>query len=296
MNRFFAFEHEGQRGLGVERRGVLHDITRGAVRDFGKRDLLEFLATDELDALIASIDDQTLLIEEIPGAFNWLPPIPRPGKVLAMVQNYRKHAAEFGNTPPQAPVWFSKVSTSLAGHGQPIVVPEWVDGRVDHEVELGAIIGQCVKNIDSPSGRDCIAGYTIVNDISARRIQKEDRENRHPWLRSKNLDSFTPMGPYFVPARYVADPQRLSIRCRVNDEVRQDATTADMIHDLGAIVAEMSRWMTLEPGDVIATGTPEGVGNLAGGDVCECEIEGLGRLRNPVQRAPRKQTGRLARQ
>lgn len=287
MMRFFAFEHNGAQHLGIERKGVQHDITRGAVRDFGKRELIELLQADELDALIAAIDEQALLLEEMPGGFTWLPPLPRPGKILAMVQNYRKHAAEFGNTAPPKPVWFGKISSSLTGNEQPIRVPEWVDGRVDHEVELGVVIGWTVREIAVESALDCVAGYTIVNDISARRIQGQDRENKHPWLRSKNFDTFTPMGPYFVPARYVPDPQKLRISCRVNDETRQEATTAEMVHSVAAIVAEMSRWMTLEPGDVIATGTPEGVYNLAGGDVCECEIEGLGVLRNPVQRAPR---------
>jgi 2-keto-4-pentenoate hydratase/2-oxohepta-3-ene-1,7-dioic acid hydratase in catechol pathway len=288
MIRFFAFDYNGEQRLGIERKGVLHDITRGAVRDFGKRELFELLQADELDSLIAAIDEQSLLIEEMPGGFTWLPPLPRPGKILAMVQNYRKHAAEFGNTPPPQPVWFGKLSSSLTGHEQPIRVPEWVDGRVDHEVELGVVIGLTVREIAVDSALDCVAGYTIINDISARRIQGQDRENKHPWLRSKNFDTFTPMGPFFVPARYVPDPQKLRISCRVNDETRQDATTADMVHSVAAIIAEMSRWMTLEPGDVIATGTPEGVYNLVGGDVCECEIENLGVLRNPVQRAPRK--------
>lgn len=286
MMRFFAWDRDGELGLGLERAGVLHDITRGAVRDFGQADLLGFLRDDELDALIAAIDEQSLLLEEMPGSFAWLPPIPRPGKVLAMVQNFRKHAAEFGNTAPPAPVWFSKLNSSLQGHLGEIVVPDWVDGRVDHEVELGAVIGLRVKEL-AGGGVDAVAGYTILNDVSARRVQKDDRENKHPWLRSKNMDTFTPMGPYFVPARYVPDPQNLRIACRVNGEPRQDASTADMIHSVDKIVIEMSRWMTLEPGDVIATGTPEGVNNLAGGDACECEIEGLGVLRNQVRRAPR---------
>ena len=286
--RFFAFDRDGERQLGVERGGVQHDVTRGAVRDFGKREILEFICADELDALIAAIGQETLLLEDIPATIHWLPPIPRPGKILAMVQNYRKHAAEFGNTAPAAPVWFSKLTSSLAGHKRPIMVPGWVDGRVDHEVELGVVIGRRVKELTT-GALGCVAGYTIINDVSARRVQKDDRENKHPWLRSKNFDTFTPMGPYFVPARYVPDPQNLRIVCRVNGEARQDATTADMIHNIESMIIEMSRWMTLEPGDVIASGTPEGVGNLADGDVCECEIEGLGVLRNPVERAARKQ-------
>jgi len=282
--RFFAFELEGDTRLGVERAGVQHDITRGAVRDFGKRMIADLLQADELDSLIGSIEEEKLLVEEMPAHFTWLPPIPRPGKILAMVQNYRKHAAEFGNTPPQAPVWFGKLSSSLTGHLSDIRIPAWVDGRVDHEVELAAVIGMAVKEIASEGALGAVAGYCVANDMSARRIQKDDRENKHPWRRCKNFDTFTPMGPYFVPARYVPDPQALRISCRVNGEVRQDATTADMVHSVSYIVAEMSRWMTLEPGDVICTGTPEGVYNLRDGDVCECEIEGLGLLRNPVKR------------
>ncbi|MBZ0135973.1 MAG: fumarylacetoacetate hydrolase family protein [Planctomycetes bacterium] len=220
----------------------------------------------------------------MPTVFTWLSPIPRPGKILAMVQNYRKHAAEFGNEAPPKPVWFGKLASSLTGHETAIKVPSWVDGRVDHEVELGAVIGTYAKEVPEDSALECVAGYTIVNDMSARRIQKDDRENKHPWLRCKNFDTFTPMGPYFVPARYIPDPQALRITCRVNGEARQDATTADMVHPVRKVISEMSRWMTLQPGDVIATGTPEGVYNLRDGDVCECEIEHLGTLRNPVER------------
>lgn len=290
MMRFFAFTTGGEPMLGVERKGVRHDITRGAVRDFGKRELIDFLREDQLDSLIAAIDAQELLLEKIPRAFTWLPPIPRPGKIVAMIQNYKKHAEEFGNTPPPRPTWFSKLNTSLTGHETPVRVPSWVDGRVDHEVELGVIIGETAKELVEDTALDVVAGYTIINDISARRIQGQDRENKHPWLRSKSFDTFTPMGPYFVPARYVNDPQDLNIACRVNGEMRQDGNTRDMIHPVGAIIAEMSRWMTLEPGDVVATGTPEGVYNLRGGDVCECEISGLGTLRNEVERAPRNET------
>jgi 2-keto-4-pentenoate hydratase/2-oxohepta-3-ene-1,7-dioic acid hydratase in catechol pathway len=290
MIRFFAFEYNDELRLGVERGDVLHDITRSTVQDYGKRSLLELLQADELDSVIAALEDQTLLPEEMPGPgrWQWLPPIPRPGKILAMVQNYRKHAAEFGNQAPAAPVWFSKLSSSLTGHETDIVVPDFVEGRVDHEVELAAVIGATLRGISAESALDCVAGYTIVNDMSARRIQGQDRENKHPWLRSKSFDTFTPMGPYFVPARYVPDPQALYIRCRVDDETRQNASTADMVHPVKVVVSEMSRWMTLEPGDVIATGTPEGVGNVAGGQTVECEIEHLGVLRNKVRRKPRE--------
>ena len=284
MIRFFAFELDGDVRLGVERDGIQHDITRGAVRDFNQRLLLELIRDDHLDDLIRSIEEESLLLEQMPAAFRWLAPITRPGKILAMVQNYRKHAAEFGNTPPPAPVWFGKISSSLTGHDTDIRIPSWVDGRVDHEVELAIVMGAHAQSVPEDAALSLVAGYTIANDMSARRIQKDDRENKHPWLRCKNFDTFTPMGPYFVPARFVSDPQALRISCRVNGETRQDATTADMVHPVKKIIAEMSRWMTLEPGDVICTGTPEGVYNLRDGDVCECEIAELGVLRNPVKR------------
>lgn len=288
MIRFYAFTTDGDPRLGAEVAGQSHDITRGCVRDFGWRTLIDFLRQDRLDDLIAAVDSQELLLEEMPASFDWLPPVPRPGKIVAMIQNYRKHAAEFGNVAPPEPTWFAKLTTSLTGNEQVVQVPDWIDGRVDHEVELAVVIGRTVKDIEEDSALDAVAGYTILNDVSARRIQKQDRENKHPWLRCKNFDSFTPMGPYCVPSSYVDDPQNLRISCRVNDETRQDANTTDMIHSVRKTIAEMSRWMTLEPGDVLATGTPEGVYNLRGGDVCECEIENLGVLRNHVQRAPEK--------
>ncbi len=284
MIRLFAFDRIGERRLGIEQDNQLHDITHGAQQKFGTAVLEQLVQTGHLDELLDNV--QSIGRTIMPRVFNWLPPLVRPGKIVAMVQNYRKHAAEFGNVAPPEPVWFGKLSSSLAGNSQPIVIPSWVDGRVDHEVELGVVIGKRAKEVSEAEAISHIAGYTVINDVSARRIQKEDREKTHPWLRCKNFDTFTPMGPYFVPARFIPDPQNLRIACRVNGETRQDATTADMIHPVAKQIAVMSRWMTLEPGDVIATGTPEGVNNLRDGDECECEIESIGILRNPVSRKP----------
>lgn len=284
MIRLFAFDRIGERRLGLEIDDACHDITHGAQQKFGTALLEQLVEAGRLDELLDNAQSIERMI--MPRIFNWLPPLVRPGKIVAMVQNYRKHAAEFGNVAPPEPVWFGKLSSSLAGNNQPIVIPSWVDGRVDHEVELGVVIGKRAKEVSEADAMGHIAGYTVINDVSARRIQKEDRERTHPWLRCKNFDTFTPMGPFFVPARFVPDPQNLRIVCRVNGESRQDATTADMIHPIAKQIAVMSRWMTLEPGDVIATGTPEGVNNLRDGDECECEILGIGLLRNPVSRKP----------
>lgn len=284
MIRLFAFERIGERRLGIEIDGAWHDISHAAIERFGTVALETIAQADRLTEL--TIAAAELARQPMPRVFNWLPPLVRPGKIVAMVQNYRKHAAEFGNVAPPEPVWFGKLSSSLAGNNQPIVIPSWVDGRVDHEVELGVVIGKRAKEVSEAEAISHVAGYTVINDVSARRIQKEDREKTHPWLRCKNFDTFTPMGPYFVPARFVPDPQNLRIACRVNGETRQDANTSDMIHPVAKQIAVMSRWMTLEPGDVIATGTPEGVNNLRDGDECECEIESIGILRNPVSRKP----------
>lgn len=281
MIRLFQFEG----GLGVERAGVHHDISGATAHVFGKHDLAALIAADQLDAMLSAIQDGELELEEMPEHWRFLPPVPRPGKIIAMVQNYRKHAAEFGNTAPPEPTWFAKLPSSLCGHESEVVIPSWLEGRVDHEVELAVIVGMRVKDVPLASALDCIAGYSVLNDVSARRVQKQDRENQHPWTRCKNLDTFTPMGPYFVPARFISDPNELRISCRVNGEPRQNSSTAEMIHPVAKQISVMSKWMTLEPGDVIATGTPEGVGALNDGDVCECEIENIGKLRNRVKRS-----------
>lgn len=288
MIRLFQFVGSERTGLGIERAGVHQDLSSGCERVFRTCDLRELLARDLLDELFVQIEEDGIQPADMHDHWRFLPPILRPGKVIAMVQNYARHAAEFGNAAPPEPTWFAKLPSSLCGHESEIVIPSWLEGRVDHEVELAVIIGERVKDLPEESALDIVAGYSVLNDVSARRVQKQDRENKHPWTRSKNLDTFTPMGPYFVPASQVRDPQALRVRCRVGDEVRQNASTADMIHTVAKQISVMSRWMTLEPGDVIATGTPEGVGPLSDGDWCECEIEGIGMLRNRVQRASPK--------
>lgn len=284
MIRLFAFTADGATRIGIERAGVHHDVSAEVARVYGKHEIAALIGADQLDPLLAGLEAGEAQLDEMPAHWRWLPPVPRPGKIIAMVQNYRKHAEEFGNTAPPEPAWFAKLPSSLAAHESEIMIPAWLEGRVDHEVELAVVIGARASNVPEASALDYVAGYTVLNDVSARRVQKADRENRLPWTRCKNLDTFTPSGPYFVPARYVPDAQNLRIACRVNGEPRQGATTADMIHPIARQVAVMSRWMTLEPGDLIATGTPEGVGALNDGDICECEIAGIGVLRNRVRR------------
>jgi 2-keto-4-pentenoate hydratase/2-oxohepta-3-ene-1,7-dioic acid hydratase in catechol pathway len=197
-----------------------------------------------------------------------------PTKVIGIGQNYRAHAAEMGKPLPAEPLMFLKPPSAVIGDGEPIRRPAGF-ARVDHEAELGVVIGTRAHRVPKDRALEVVAGYTCVNDVSVRELQQRDGQ----WTRAKGFDSFCPIGPRVVAG---LDPSNLRIMARVNGEVRQDSTTADLIFDVPTLIAFITEYMTLEPGDVISTGTPAGVGNLAVGDVCEIEIEGIGVLRNPV--------------
>jgi 5-oxopent-3-ene-1,2,5-tricarboxylate decarboxylase / 2-hydroxyhepta-2,4-diene-1,7-dioate isomerase len=218
----------------------------------------------------------------LPPDFEYGLPIQRPSKVVAIGRNYLAHVRELQHETPTEPIFFCKAPSSLVPHGADIVIPGWLDSRVDHEAELALIIGKPCRNVREEEALDFVAGYSIVNDVTARAMQKEDISAGNPWFRSKSIDTFCPMGPYFVPSDDVPDPNQLNIRLTVNGETRQQASTASMIFPVHRLVSAISRYMTLHPGDVIATGTPEGVSAIVPGDVIEVEIDGLGTLRNRV--------------
>jgi 2-keto-4-pentenoate hydratase/2-oxohepta-3-ene-1,7-dioic acid hydratase in catechol pathway len=216
-------------------------------------------------------------------------PVPRPGKILCLAKNYVAHAREFGAEAPAEPIFFAKLPDTLVPHAAPVVIPHWLDTRVDHEAELALILGfadpayrgrRYVAAADAPA---LVAGYTLLNDITARKLQGTDRDQKYPWLRSKSLDTFCPVGPFVVPAD-AFDVSDRRITMRVNGELRQDARTRDMVFPVGAALEAMARCTTLRPGDLIAMGTPEGVSAVRDGDLMEVAIEGLGTLCNPVQR------------
>lgn len=209
-------------------------------------------------------------------------PVSRPSKIVCLGRNYQKHIQELDHEIPREPLFFAKATSSLLPHEGEIVIPRWLNGRVDHEAELGIVIGQQGKNISESNAYDYIAGYTIINDVTARDIQKNDIEHGNPWYRSKSLDTFCPAGPYLVPVDRIDDPHQLEIKLTVNGEIRQQNTTANMIFKIPRIIAEISKYMTLMPGDIIATGTPEGVSPIQNGDEIEVSISGLGTLRNRV--------------
>ncbi|HVH68238.1 MAG TPA: fumarylacetoacetate hydrolase family protein [Gemmatimonadales bacterium] len=202
--------------------------------------------------------------------------IARPGKIIGVGRNYRDHASELGHTVPTQPLFFLKPSTAVIDDGAAIVLPR--DSRqVDFEAEIGVVIGQRLRRATERQIQAGIAGITCVNDVTARDLQRSDEQ----WTRAKGFDTFCPFGPRVVPV----DPDRyvdLEVVCRVNGTVRQHGHARDMVFSIPALITFISRVMTLEPGDLIATGTPAGVGPLRAGDVVEVEIPGVGVLKNPV--------------
>jgi 2-keto-4-pentenoate hydratase/2-oxohepta-3-ene-1,7-dioic acid hydratase in catechol pathway len=203
-------------------------------------------------------------------------PFPIVSKIMCVGRNYAAHVRELDHEMPVEPLIFSKPPSSLLAPGGEIVRPK-ISQRVDYEGELGVLIGRrCHKMKDGESAQDYILGYTIVNDVTARDLQNKDGQ----WTRSKGFDTFCPFGPIVATA---LDPQNgIKVQTRVNGELRQDGNTTDMMFSIDRILHHISQFCTLLPGDLIATGTPEGVGPLQNGDVVEVSIEGIGTLRNPV--------------
>jgi 2-keto-4-pentenoate hydratase/2-oxohepta-3-ene-1,7-dioic acid hydratase in catechol pathway len=213
-----------------------------------------------------------------------LPPIPDPGKVICIGLNYTDHCREQGKEPPPYPILFSKFANAICGQEDPILLPP-LTGKLDYEAELGVVIGRGGSRIPTERALSHVFGYMCINDVSARDLQKADGQ----WLRAKGMDNFAPTGPYLVTADEILDPQNLAIRCRVNGQTMQDSNTREMVFPVAELIAFISQAITLTPGDIISTGTPDGVGQyrqppvfLKPGDRVEVEIEGLGTLVNPV--------------
>jgi 2-keto-4-pentenoate hydratase/2-oxohepta-3-ene-1,7-dioic acid hydratase in catechol pathway len=211
-------------------------------------------------------------------------PIERPGKIICVGLNYRDHAEEQGAPLPEAPLLFAKWQNTLIGPGEQIVIPPIVT-KCDYEAELGVVIGSSVRNVSAANALEAVAGYVCVNDVSARDLQFADGQ----WTRGKSPDTFCPVGPRLVPRDEIPDPQALSIRAVLNGEAMQDSSTSNMVFGVADVIAYITRTITLEPGDLIATGTPAGVGAfrkppvfMQPGDEITIEIEGLGALTYPV--------------
>ena len=199
----------------------------------------------------------------------------RPGKVVAIGLNYRDHAREVGLELPTEPMMFMKPSTSVIGPGDAIEMPP-ISKRVDYEAELGVVIGRRARNIDRNEAADYILGYTCLNDVTARDLQNKDGQ----WIRAKGFDTFCPIGPYIITD---LDPSDLSVTAWLNGDKKQDSRTSNLVFSVYELVEHITQVMTLEPGDVIATGTPSGISAMADGDSIEIRIQGIGSLVNPVK-------------
>jgi len=207
------------------------------------------------------------------------------GKIIALGLNYRDHIEEMGRTPPPEPVLFAKTPNVLIGPDEPIVIPAFLSEYdfdevvVHYEAELAVVMGRRAKAVSPAAALDYVLGYTCFNDVSQRNIQKSDVSG---WFRGKSLDTFGPIGPRIVTTEEIGDPGNLSLMCRLNGRTVQNSNTGMMIFSVPEMISFISRQITLEEGDIIATGTPSGVGAIHHGDVVEVEIKGIGILSNPV--------------
>lgn len=298
MTRAFSFiDGQQQPQVGVEWQGKRYNFTRAweyykqiALKSRGPSfQFLQLVIEMDLfyqetfDELFETLKQHRSLTDlQIRGHTTLKPPIERPQKIIGVGRNYRDHAAELDNPEPEEPIIFAKPPSSIVTAGDFIRLPKGV-GRVDHEGEIGIVIGKTAAGVKASEASDHIAGYMLVNDVTARDLQKQDQKKSLPWFRAKGFDTFCPIGPYLVPANAIAGAGTLAFEVFVNDELRQQGNTRDLIFPIVELVAYISRHMTLYPGDIIATGTPAGVAPLRKGDVVEIKSTELGILHNKVQ-------------
>ena len=268
---------------------------QGIEKEDGVLDLTDLLGAD-LGAVLAGADPVAVLTDaEAEAAYEGQPllamadvrplaPLAHPGKIVCVGLNYYDHCREQGVEPPARPMLFAKFANTITDPAVPVVRPRTTE-MLDLECELAVVIGWRASRVSVGRAMDHVFGFTILNDVTARDLQREDRQ----WLRAKGSDGFAPLGPAVVTRDEIGDPGNLAIRSWVNGETWQDSSTADMIWDVPTLIAFASRSITLEPGDILATGTPAGVGHyhdppsyLAAGDVMGCQIAGIGVLENPV--------------
>ena len=292
----FKTNESAEQRLGVLRGDVVYDIAKlaRALKESGAGPPSWLLQANRTQDVInrgesAVRDIEALLTDIQPGAalsldsIDFLPAV-YPSKIVAIGRNYIDHAIEGGAAPPEAPIIFNKLPNSLNAHNAPIVLPA-ISNQVDYEAELAVVIGRQAKRVKEADSLNYVFGYTMIDDVSARDLQFGDGQ----WTRGKSLDTFAPLGPFITTRDEIADVQALKIEGLLNGEVMQSSNTGKMIFKVAYLISYISQGITLEPGDVIATGTPDGVGIfrkppvlLKAGDVFEVTIEKLGTLRNPV--------------
>ena len=246
------------------------------------KDMVEFIGTCDPYRIQKSLERAERAYDF--GETRFMAPVTNPEKMIFVGLNYRDHARETNSPIPEYPILFSKFRNSLIGHNENIVIPGETK-KCDYEAELAFIVGRTARNIRIEDAMQYVFGYTICNDVSARDLQKRVSQ----WLSGKSADTFAPMGPVIVTADEIEDPHNLNIGCRINGVQRQKSNTRELIFTVPYLLSYISRTITLQPGDIISTGTPSGVALgmenpvwLKEGDICEIEVEGIGILRNGI--------------
>jgi acylpyruvate hydrolase len=256
--------------------GVADGSVRGALAELGEVGLESIVDRARSSAQRLRLDSVRLA-----------PPVPDPQKIVCLGLNYSDHAAESGQEPPAAPLWFAKFANSLIGAHEPVVLPAAHPDYVDYEAELAVVIGRAAHRVKEADALSHVAGAMAFNDVSARDLQLQNPL----WTSGKAIDTFAPCGPALVTVEEIGDVQDLALRTRIDGELLQEGSTREMIFGIAESVSWLSRTMTLLPGDIIATGTPAGVGASKGrflraGETVEVEVEGVGAIANPVREEP----------
>lgn len=277
--KLIRFGTPGNEKPGLEVDGLRYDASH-LVEDYNEA----FFTNDGITRLRTAFDPGSAAM--VDAGIRLGPPVYKPGKIICIGLNYRKHAEESGMAPPREPVVFFKATSSLTGPNDPIIIPK-NSRKTDWEVELAVVIGRRANYISREEALDFVAGYVLHNDLSEREFQLE---RGGQWVKGKSCDTFAPLGPYLVTRDEILDPNNLRLWLRVNGNKVQDGNTRDFIFNVQEVVSYLSQFMSLMPGDVISTGTPEGVGHgfdppvyLKDGDVVELGIDGLGTAKQMVK-------------
>jgi 2-keto-4-pentenoate hydratase/2-oxohepta-3-ene-1,7-dioic acid hydratase in catechol pathway len=297
--RLAHYARDGATRVGIVHNGLVFDVAH-AGKELAIAQLRDAVSIDQIlsGGLLDSLHGAEHIIIESGGSpvesMALHNPILMPEKILLVARNYLSHNVEQNAKPPSEPYFFTKFRNALIGPNDPILVPK-ISKKVDWEAELAVVIGKAGKNIARKRAMEYVAGYAVGNDISFRDLQFSTRGDNAAvslgsnWVKGKNLDSSFPLGPWLVTKDEIPDPHNLEISLTVNGKTRQHANTSDMIFKVDALIEYVSAGMTLKPGDIISTGTPEGVGAFSGGpflrhgDIVEATINGIGTLRNPVR-------------
>jgi len=282
---FLGFEN-GDSMIDMSRSICFFELVRGGLVEDPVMDMEELLwderlTVDYISDVMECVDKYGLGKDfAAPKEYRINPPIV-PGKIIALGNNYHEHVREMNQKVPERPVIFGKWPSIVIGEGDPIVKPSGI-GRMDYEAELAFIVSRAAKNVSPSDAMDYVAGFTCLNDVTARDVQKDDLSKSLPWMPSKNYDTFCPLGPCVLLNGAVEKPVEIDVQCKVNGVMKQNGNTRDFIFDIPTMISYITKIMRLEPGDIVTTGTPVGVGAIEPGDVVEVTCSGIGSLTNPV--------------